>query len=387
MKILILKPQKMCYDVIEAFADNFGRAFIALGVEIVYFDLKKESLERLADVVKERFEAVLEFYSGLLSVKDAGGQYIWNRIHAPVFQICVDFPVYISDIMRAGLYRYYALCSDRNYCKVVKDYMPNILDAFFFPMTGRESMAKIPWNERKHDLVFIGSYEDYRDCLLELNQCDQYIRDIGYTFFVTMRSHVELNQKQALESAFDYLKIQVSKDKIYSYLKMIGGIARAAVFYHREQMIQSILDAGYSIEVYGASWTASPFAKHSNLIIHDQLNENEYISVLADTKVSLNISYCSKEGYSERYMYSMLNGAVCVSDESEFLCSEFSDKKNIVFYQLNCISELPKKIAWVFDHPYEAQKIADQAYEKAKAGHTWQKRAEEFLRILNNIKK
>lgn len=380
MKILILKPQKICYGIMETIANNFGNALSRAGAEIIYFDIKQEPVENLINYVKETYQAVIDIYSGLLGVR-AGEEYFWNCVNAPVFQICVDFPVYVMEKMEAKLHRYYALCLDRHYCDVIGECMPNIRDAYFFPMAGIEGTKKIAWEQRSHNLVFVGSYSNYREWLVELEKCEEGIKSIGYAFFNTMCNHTELDQKQAFAMALAGMNIELEKEEFYKWMKMIGGIAMSAVAYQRERVVETLLQAGLEVEVFGNSWKDSPLAHYSNLLICEQVDETEYISVLEDAKVSLNIMYCNKAGYSERYSYSMLNGAVCVSDVSEYLCEEFMDGTDIVFYQLDRIEELPDKVKWLLEHPEDAGRIADAAYEKAKREHTWEERTERFLRI------
>ncbi len=386
MDIIILKPQDLCYGIVDAFAVNFGQALSDRGIGVDYFDLKVQPLGELAGVLQKRYGAVVDFYSGLLCIKDENGDYLWDGMGVPVIQICLDFPVYIMDKMGAGLQRYYAFCMDRHFCEVVGECLPNIKDAYFFPMAGREgNAAKVPWEERCHDIVFIGTYWDYRCWLVELNQMEEGIKKLGYAFFCVMRDSVELDQLQAFERVLGQLQIQISKSECYQWLRMVGGIAKSAVFYQREQVIKVLLEAGLEVEVFGDSWKVSPLAAYSNLIIREQLKEEEYISVLEQAKLSLNITYCNRASYSERYAYSMLNGAVCVSDESEYLCEEFQDGQNIVFYRLDKLEQLPGKLKRLLEHPQEAQSIADAAYKKAAREHTWEQRAGQFLDILGQL--
>lgn len=217
---------------------------------------------------------------------------------------------------------------------------------------------------------------------MELEKCEEGIKTIGYAFFNIMCKHTELDQKQAFALALASINIELEKEEFYKWMKMIGGIAMSAAAYQRERMVEILLQAGLEVEVFGDSWKDSPLASYSNLLMCEQIDEAEYISVLEDAKVSLNIMYCNKGGYTERYSYSMLNGAVCVSDTSEYLCEEFTDGADIIFYQLERIEELPGKVKWLLGHPEGARRIADAAYEKAKREDTWEKRKERFLKII-----
>lgn len=383
MKVLILKPQDICYGIVNTFADHFGNALEMNGIEVVYFDLKRQPLEQLLLYMEEIYAAVIDIYSGLLTIRAVeGNEYFWNCYDIPIYQICLDFPVYIINKLDAEIHRHYALCMDRHYCKVLKECVPHITDSYFFPMAGKEGTRKLRLEERIYDIVFIGSYSNYREWLAELDKCEDGIKKIGYVYFCMMRDHVQLDQKQAFELTLEQLDIHLDKKEFYQWMQMIGGIAISAAAYQRERVLDEILQAGLKVEVYGDSWKSSPLIKYSNLNVHEQVDEAGYISVLEKAKISLNFMYSNKAGYTERYAYSMLNGAVCVSDDSEYLCEEFTDGENIVFYQLDQLGKLPEKIKWLLDHQEKSQKIADAAYQKARKEHTWEERAERFLKIL-----
>ncbi len=385
MEILILRPQDISYGIMDAYAENFGKYLVDAGIEVKYFDIKKEHPKQLAQYLQKSYMAVIDVYSGLLSVKIGDeGEYFWNYVNAPIYQVCVDFPIYIMDKMEAKLHNYYALCLDRYYCDVIKDYMSNIKDAYFFPPVGIEGNRKISWEERKREVVFIGTYSNYREWLLELEQQEAGIKKIGYLYFKTMCEHTELNQLQAFEMTLNKMDIQLEKEEFYQWFRMIDGIALAAVAFQRERLIEVLLQGGITVEVFGDSWKHSPFVDNRNLIIHEQIREQDYVSILEDTKISLNIMYCNKAGYSERYSYSMLNGAICLSDTAEYLEEEFKDGTEIVFYKLGELEKLPQIVRGILDNPQKACAISAAAYEKAQKRHCWKARVKQFLEILNS---
>lgn len=69
MDIIILKPQDLCYGIVDAFAVNFGQALSDRGIGVDYFDLKVQPLGELAGVLQKRYGAVVDFYWGLLCIR------------------------------------------------------------------------------------------------------------------------------------------------------------------------------------------------------------------------------------------------------------------------------------------------------------------------------
>ena len=65
----------------------------------------------------------------------------------------------------------------------------------------------------------------------------------------------------------------------------------------------------------------------------------------------------------------MLNGAVSVSDGSSYLNETFDDGKDMIFYSLNNIAQVPEKIKELLSSPQRLKSIADNAYEKCINNH------------------
>lgn len=382
MKILFLYPQDICYGMIDAFAKNLSDALTKEGLVVEVFDIKTTAPEKIAGYIKNEYIAVLDFYSGLAGITISEGRYAWDLIDAPYYQLCLDFPLFIADRIDIPLKNHYILCGNDKYIPVIKEAMPHIRDAYFFPMTGVENLCLIPWKERSHDVVFIGTYNDYREYLGSLSGYDSDIRLLAETIFNVMKEDVGLDQIEAMKQALEILNISISGEEMYDWFKVIGGITRGAFSYHRERIIEKILDSGIKLEVFGDSWKNSPFFENKNLIINDSTDEIGYKEILSDTKVSLNVMYANKSGFTERYGYSMLNGAVCVSDTSDYICNNFEDKKDIVFYDLQSLDDIADKIKWLLDNPKEGERISKNAYNKAKSKHLWKHRAENLISII-----
>ena len=70
----------------------------------------------------------------------------------------------------------------------------------------------------------------------------------------------------------------------------------------------------------------------------------------------------------------MLNGALCVTDSSEYLKINYKDGYNIVFFDLNNPSQMAADIKWLLANPESAQEIAQRGYETCLKYDTWNNR-------------
>lgn len=388
MNILILQPQDICYGLLDNVAYNLGDALKKIGqgfgLEVEYFDLKKEVVSNLSRFMGREYLAVIDIYSGLLNIKTTDGDFFWDFVNAPVFQIVLDYPVYIDYMLGTGLKRYYALCMDKYYIDVFKDKYAGI-KAFFFPMTGK-GLAEIKnWYDRRYDVCFIGTNRDYRENLNKLDEFEDDVKKIGQLYFDIMINHAEYNPFQAFEKTLDELKIALDTHKKYDLFKEFSGLSRAAMHYYRENMIKAVLDEGVRVDVFGTSWSDSPLAKYDNLFIHKEVDEEQYMEVLSDSKISLNLLYCNKAGFSERLGYSALAGSLIMCDESVYAQEVFKDNESAVFYSLNNLDELGKKVRCMLNTPEKAAIIADAGRFIVENQHTWDNRAQVFMEYLLEV--
>ena len=78
----------------------------------------------------------------------------------------------------------------------------------------------------------------------------------------------------------------------------------------------------------------------------------------------------------------MLNGALCVTDKSEYLNEHYKDGENIIFFDLNNPQQMAADVRWLLEHPKQAALIAANGYRTAKKYDTWHKRFENIWSVI-----
>jgi spore maturation protein CgeB len=112
---------------------------------------------------------------------------------------------------------------------------------------------------------------------------------------------------------------------------------------------------------------------------------DDALQIYAQSKVSLNVMSWHKDGMTERVANTMLNRAVVLTDPSTYLTEHYADDREIVYYHLTRLDELPGKIRRLLSDDGYREKIAENGYKTAAAHDTWDNRAEEFLKIIEEI--
>ena len=119
------------------------------------------------------------------------------------------------------------------------------------------------------------------------------------------------------------------------------------------------------------------------MIIHPAVYDKEPFKVWAQAKIGLNIMRGHKAGMTERIANIMLCKTCCLSDETTYLTEHFTDGEDIVLYKRTEPDALPEKIKYLLEHDEEREFIARNGRQKAMKEHTWKRRAEDLLRLLN----
>lgn len=385
-RILIYKGQEICYDLVDLFAEEFAKELEKLGFSVEIFDMKKEAPGNVARYLGQHFSAIVDFYSGMLGITmQQSGAYFLDMLEAPVYQFVFDYPLYIQDKMQAKLKEYYVLVLDYSHVRFINKYQKNIKKSYFLPPAGKKAQEEKRWEERKMDLAFVGTYRNYRIWLERLEECDDTLKLLGKKYFGILREHPWMNQEEGFLLMLEELGIVLEDEQRLQWMQMLGGIGICISNYYREEIIRTILDSGLKLHVFGESWKESPFTEHSCLIQHEEIRQEEYAQIMTDVKIALNIMPWNKEGFTERISYAMLNGAVCVTDTSKYLQEQFEDGKNIVFYSLEHIEELPEKLKSLMESEQRAETIAKAGKQIAEKNHTWKNRAEDFAEILRKM--
>lgn len=99
--------------------------------------------------------------------------------------------------------------------------------------------------------------------------------------------------------------------------------------------------------------------------------------------MSLNVMSWHKSGFTERMAGIMMAGAVLVTDNTGYLSGRY-DEKDMIIFDLEHLEELPGKIKNVLGDEEKRCRMAESGREKTRREHTWDKRAEQFLELLDN---
>ncbi len=382
--ILIYTGSDVCYNTLNIFAYQFGDALQKLGCDVIYYNVEEQGLPGISEFVGRKFSAVVGFQTYAFDVfLPSRNVFLHDLMEGPKFNFCFDHPVWMRPHLEKVPRDFYVLTHDRNYISFVKEYYPAVTDALLLPPGGM--MLDSGETEKTKDLIFVGTYSDYRNELKFLDSLQGEEKELATAFYQQMKDSPNVTAEGSLQAVFEQRGAEYTKEELLNMLDRFKHLIYGVMFYYREKVIETILGAGIEITVYGDSWKESPFAGKSSLHIEPAVFGDDYLKELLSAKLSLNIMAWHKDGFTERIANSMLQNSVVVSDKSTCLEEQYVDGEEIVLFDLAKLELLPARLRQLLTDDSTRNNIAQKAYNRAANEDTWNSRAELFLTYLSEI--
>lgn len=384
--ILIYRDSDACHHIPASFANELARSLRIFRQRVILWDIiAEEDCTSLAQFLQgKRFKAIIGiqtrlFLSTYLSGKEKG--FVHDLVYGPKYNIVFDHPIGIRRLFDNPPNNYYVLVHDRNYQSFIRNYFPKVKDSFCFS----PGATCLPDTQLKqYDIIFVGSYPNYRNILRIIYNMDGPYRILAVRFLHIMRRNPDYTAEKALHGVLDNYGIKGSDADFLNLLEALKCVTACISSYYREKTIQALLDAEIELHVYGNDWDTAPFAEHRCLRRHPTMDLEESLCVMKKAKISLNVMSWHKDGLTERILNSMLAGTVVVSDRTTHLEEEFVDGEDIILFNLANISQLPGRIKGLLSDDERLAKIAANGKKKVEQKHLWIHRAKELLGIISH---
>jgi hypothetical protein len=161
----------------------------------------------------------------------------------------------------------------------------------------------------------------------------------------------------------------------------------------RIDLIESLPDC--RIDIFGSSidslsW-AEYFKGHPNITVHPAVSYTQALEVMKQSKIVLNSSIKNKAGAHERIFSAAACGAVCVTNENEYLNEQFSNGQEMIFYNRKKLNKLQGTIQSLLKNENHRLTIAKKGRDAVMSHHTWDHRVttliEAITPMIRKIKK
>lgn len=374
-------------ETLEYFARQIGAKLERMGYGIFYFDLENamESAKKVRRFIKVGETAFVTFnFQGLEKEQGVYREregYIWEEYQIPCYNIAADHPYFYHNRLMDLPKKYYHISIDRKHQEYFETFYPEFRSLGFLPLAGTEITTDTV-KKRPIDVIMTGNYT-------ELPFFEPYIHWINDEYALFYQGIIDdlLTRTECTveEVALEHCEREMGENTIYD----LRGALHKMIFidlyvrnYWRGKAVQMLVDSGIKVEVVGSGWEKLPLKHPENLVFHGQKDSLTCLQMLQDAKVSLNVMPWFKDGAHDRIFNSVLNGAVCVTDTSRFLCEEIQEGQGVSYYELSQIEELPQKVKRLLEDEKLRQRYITAGRPIIQSRHTWALRAEKIAKWL-----
>ncbi|MDD6038062.1 MAG: DUF4422 domain-containing protein [bacterium] len=383
--VLLYYGVTYCYNILNDLMRQLELGLQKIGLRTIAYDEQAEDVNGLGRFVGKKFLAVIGIQSYLFSIKrNETGCFLHDEMMGPKFNIVLDHPIWLKNQMEQAPADYYILTHDENYRSFIEKYFLKVDGSMMFPPAANEliTVGGKPFAQRNYDVVFIGTYGDYREKLEQILECTPQVAHLANDYLGCMRKHTELTAEAALGMVLEKRGIVLTKEEFLELFFHMKPMIQCVMYYYREKVIRTLIEAGITVHIWGQTWEKSPFAKHSCLVIHPDVTPEESFDILKEAKISLNIMAWHKAGFTERLANSMRAGALVVTDATRYKDERLIDGQNICMFDLKECECLPKMLKELLAKEQVCEQIAADGCAYVMEQHTWKKRAEQLLKTV-----
>jgi len=384
-KVLLIKGISQ-YDAMRIYIDEYAKGLKAENVDSVIVDTKKDSF--VEDCMKILATGEIDWVftcNGILLDNDFFNN-VLNYYQVKKCTFIYDHPIYQFNRLFKADRNTVVFCCDQRHVNFMEKYYKNINigKVGFLPLSGSYLENSYPYEERKIDLLFTGTFVDMNRTFEELKNLPEVYYKIALKLIEIMIVEPSLTIEDALNLVLDDYQFERTDEEFHDILITVRQADQYVREYFREKLVRTIIENDILLNVHGYGWESFPSKKKDNIIIRNGYGK-EALKSLLQTKISLNIMPWFRGGFQERIASAMLSGAVSLTDTSDYIEDNFVNGKNIVIYSLKKMYQLPEIISNLLDNPDKASMIARNGYTEAVNKHTWHHRMKDVLNVLQEF--
>lgn len=392
---------KNAVETLGYFSGQIAAGLKEQGFETYFIDYEAldETVPRLSCFAMRGKTALLTFnfigLSGEPFFKEDGHE-IWETYEMQCLNILVDHPLYyhtklakLSEERRNHAVspsddKMTIVCIDRDHAAYIRRFYPEI-HVVFMPLAGNRLFdweEPLPLEEREYDLVFTGNHVAVEEIERRVDAADAEYR----TFYREIMEDVLTHPKRRIEAVMEeHIRNELGDVSEAELCSAMAGTAFVDIWARaksRAQIVERLADADIRMLVVGEGWDYLKEKKGHPAVTGKMVDSAACVSAMRQGKLSLNVLPWFQNGAHDRIFTAMLQKSVALTDDNDYLRELFADKRELVFYSLEAMEELPQLVRELLSHRERLQEIADCGYACAKNSHTWEKRAKFLADLL-----
>ena len=378
---------KSQYDSTAVFMIQMADRMIECGWQVTILDGRneKEYATQREIVTGEKYDVIFTINGMLLEQNSSLGKLLLQNGEVLYCTYLMDHPMIHYDRLMNQYPNTFVLSPDRSHVQFMDRYMKNIYAEAFLPHGGCEGRNCIPYSERKYDVTFMGSYSDPVENDKNFDNYPSQMADLMRDMVRRLLKKPDMVIEDALFQSLETAGVLLREEEFAQILSEFREVDRYVRTYFRDQVIRVLVENGIAVDVFGDGWDRFKTDHKEYLKVHSAVKYDESLTVVGNSRISLNIMPWFKDGSHDRVFSAMMCGAVCLTDGSGYLMEELREEENVFFYSLRGLKYLPAKVRRILQDPVKGAEIAENGRRLALQRHTWASRAEEVMEYLQQI--
>lgn len=349
--ILFVSVNDRCYASYRFFAARLEEAVRKHGMETAWCYLpegsgkSEESWDRvLQEVLGKPYLAVVDFNSFLPKLAVDGTNLI-DLFDAPFYHIVLDHPLYHHAALSADTDLQHVICVDERHADYVRANYPHIGQVWAQSIPGTAgALADQPFGKRKKEILFCGTYEEpgqYWELMNGLPaQMKKECRLLAEELLAQPERTVEELLAEILKEAgaeTDRRDAGAGNERrnrnagnVRQGASDISGPRFAARMQadfladafvrnqRRKQVVEALWKAGLPLALYGQGWEQIGIRSAGGALSYE-----DYVNQIGAYRFALHCMPGFVCGGHDRIGNAMQNGAVCISDRTQYTRSRY----------------------------------------------------------------
>ncbi|WP_042142564.1 hypothetical protein [Paucisalibacillus sp. EB02] len=381
MKAIVFQGQSQ-YDVLRTFSSFYTQQLQEYGIEAITCDMNiidskmyLELVEKMKPDFTIGFNPVTYFYENNLNhyqkTKIPHIVKLGDNPFYHVFQRALKNPndPYVFTVAPQKTYQYsFNELGVERFCISSHNYA--------------QTNYKVGFNNKIFPTVFFGSFTYPESILLKLkevtnsNQIYKIVNDFCFLIkeiVVNMKEllsePIEIFFSNYLEKEYKLEKNQITKLTLQVFY-YIDSYYRNLV---RQVVLTEFAKEGLEMIVFGREDTEKLLSEYSNVKIQQPINYHEYINVLSQSKVSVNITPMFQSSH-ERIPTTLFNSTVlCTNIMDDLIQNNPGILESSIFYNLSNLKETVNAIKEVSENENVYQELIDKGLILAKQNFTFER--------------
>lgn len=412
-QLLLFQPS---VETLRFFSERLAEEYSALGYEVALVHIHEpfSGTNELTEYLKRGETTLITFnFHGLqreaIFHTKRKKLLLWDVFDVHCINIVVDHPFYYYEELNYLPKHYLQICIDEDHADYMRRFYPDVPLGDIMPLAGCRARAAFPFSdekslpdfsvlrpfsqktpsspvlpsaERSTDVVFAGCYTPPDFFLPYMNRNGEEYN----SFYHGILNDLLANPSQCIHTVFlRHLNRDLpdlSEEDLRNVMNKMIFLDLWIRFHFRGRVVKTLVDSGIPVHCIGVGWDLLDCKNKSLLTITKYSDTSVCLRAIADARLSLNVMPWFKRGAHDRIYSSLQNGAVCVTDPSEYLLSRFADKDLLTFYHLENLSELPALVSGLLSAPERMQEIAARGTAYAEKMLGWDGFAKALERYL-----